>query len=102
MKSYTKFAILLSVFIAAMSLAPITINGLNTESFCGATAEDLSSCKLSVRAINPLPPSTACCAAVSNADMQCMCAFKTSLGMEPNRAMHLPVKYCNIFQSLDC
>lgn len=102
MEAYTKFVILVSIFIAALSLAPLTANGLYSQSICGVNAEGLKSCKPAVRAWNPLLPSTECCAALSNADMQCMCAFKTALGMDPNLASHLPVKYCNIFQSLYC
>ncbi|KAF1898827.1 hypothetical protein Lal_00018947 [Lupinus albus] len=61
----------------------------------------LKSCLPSVSGENPVPPTPACCSAIANADLHCLCQYKDSTllksiyGVDPNLAMALPVK-CNV------
>lgn len=80
-------------------------NGEQT-SICSMTKEGFKSCEASVSGQNPVPPSAACCSALSKADMQCLCLFKNSrllpfYGIDPNVALLLPAK-CNLAQSFHC
>jgi hypothetical protein len=75
----------------------------NAQTLCRMTKEGLKACQPSVYGPNPAPPSAACCSALSNADMQCLCLFKNSrllnlYGIDPNLALELPSK-CNLPQT---
>ncbi|RVW32348.1 putative lipid-transfer protein DIR1 [Vitis vinifera] len=97
MEAYKRFVILALVLVVA-----VVANGQG--SICRMTQDGLTACKPSVSGQSPLPPSPACCAAISKADLPCLCSFKNSallpyLGIDPNMATQLPAK-CNIIELL--
>ena len=99
MEAYKRFVILALVLVVA-----VVANGQG--SICRMTQDGLTACKPSVSGQSPLPPSPACCAAISKADLPCLCSFKNSallpyLGIDPNMATQLPAK-CNIVTSTHC
>ncbi|RYR20964.1 hypothetical protein Ahy_B03g066192 [Arachis hypogaea] len=68
--------------------------------------DGLMACKPSVTQPNPTDPTTECCNAVSNADLQCLCSYKNSvelpfLGIDPDLAISLPAK-CNLQTPVGC
>ncbi|GAB4830327.1 hypothetical protein Ancab_019965 [Ancistrocladus abbreviatus] len=86
-----KVAGLLLLLVAIAEIA----NG--DESVCGVGVSGLMTCKPAVTEPNPAPPTEECCAAISKADLKCLCQFKTSpllpsLGIDPQLALDLPVK----------
>ncbi|KAK9287444.1 hypothetical protein L1049_015865 [Liquidambar formosana] len=101
----TKFAIVALVLAAAIvNNEPMMANGLTPWSMCGVAEERLMSCKPSVTLTNPVPPSAACCSAISGADLSCLCSKKSllaALGLDPNQATQLPAK-CNIKTTVRC
>lgn len=88
-----------------LAIAVVLTNG---QSFCRMTKEGLKACKPSVtgKANAVDPPSSGCCSAISNADLQCLCHYKDSgwlsfYGVDPDQAMGLPVK-CKLVDSFHC
>ncbi|CAL1404620.1 unnamed protein product [Linum trigynum] len=66
----------------------------------------LTACKPAVTPPKPSRPTPACCAALSKADMKCLCSFKNSpvlpsLGIDPKLAFKLPAK-CKLSKSPPC
>ncbi|XP_028765828.1 putative lipid-transfer protein DIR1 [Neltuma alba] len=91
------------VVMVGLSLMVIGMNVASGEGLCRMTPEGLKACQPSVSGQNPPPPTKTCCSALSNADLQCLCRFKGSgflsfYGIEPDKAMALPLR-CNIVQS---
>ncbi|KAM3377050.1 putative lipid-transfer protein DIR1 [Capsicum galapagoense] len=85
------FATLLMVSAIGIEMAPAN------NSFCGLTINDLMTCKPAVSGAKPLPPSDKCCAALSKADLPCLCTYKnspmlSSFKINPTLAMDLPSK----------
>ncbi|CAA6668183.1 unnamed protein product [Spirodela intermedia] len=75
---------------------------------CNVSQEGLLACKSAVTRPNPAIPSSACCAAVANADLQCLCNFKNTnpgamrfMGIDPELAMQLPNK-CSLPTPVKC
>ena len=67
----------------------------DAQTICNLKVSDLMECKPAVTPPNPPPPTSSCCAALSHADMRCLCSYKNSkllpsLGIDPNLAMKLP------------
>ncbi|XP_041010207.1 putative lipid-transfer protein DIR1 [Juglans microcarpa x Juglans regia] len=94
------FVALMVVFMVMMGSETIML--ANGQTLCRMTKEGLKACEPSVSGLFPVPPSAACCSALSNADMQCLCLFKNSrlfnlYGIDPNLAFELPAK-CNLPQ----
>ncbi|EXB63610.1 hypothetical protein L484_026950 [Morus notabilis] len=91
------------LFLSALAiLSGVGANGemTYTYSFCRMTKEGFGSCQPSVDRSNPLPPSKACCAAISKSDFQCLCYFKDSpllkiYQVDPQLAVDLP-RQCNL------
>ncbi|KAK6916535.1 Bifunctional inhibitor/plant lipid transfer protein/seed storage helical domain [Dillenia turbinata] len=103
MEAYTKLVLVAMVLAAAIASDPYLANA---EGICRMTREGLTSCMPCVSGDNPPPPSPACCAALANADLKCLCYYKTSnllpaFGINPDAAMELPTK-CNLLQSFHC
>ncbi|ESR56387.1 hypothetical protein CICLE_v10022967mg [Citrus x clementina] len=73
---------------------------------CNMTGAGLMACKPSVTPPNPTRPTTACCTALSHADLECFCKYKNSkllpsLGIDPKLAMQLPDK-CKLPHPANC
>lgn len=104
--SYSKLAIFATVLLVAIGSQPSMARG--EEPICGISPTDLMTCKSAVVGTTGQPPSTACCAALSNpkANLPCLCTFKSSgwikfLGINPDLATKLPVE-CKIDPSFHC
>ncbi|KAK6941944.1 Bifunctional inhibitor/plant lipid transfer protein/seed storage helical domain [Dillenia turbinata] len=81
--------------VAIVMLLLVVIAGSEAQSICNMTGEGLMACKPSVTQPNPTPPTPACCASLSHADLKCFCSYRNSkllpaLGIDPNLAMKLP------------
>lgn len=103
MEAYVKLLILAVILGLAIGSVPTGVNG---DGLCRMTKDGLTACQPAVAASNPSPPSTACCSALSKADLQCFCVFKNSrvlsfYGIDFNQAMQLPAK-CNLGDSFHC
>ncbi|KAK7312360.1 hypothetical protein VNO77_36153 [Canavalia gladiata] len=100
------------VMILGMLLGLVMIgsepNLTKAQSFCRMPKEGLKACLPScVNGENNVdPPSSACCTAISKADLKCLCQYRDSgfltfYGVDPDKAMQLPVK-CKIMDSFHC
>ncbi|XAR72838.1 hypothetical protein NMG60_11019613 [Bertholletia excelsa] len=107
MEAYTKLtlAVLMAAAVAAgREMAVAGGQGV----YCGMDVEGLMACKPSVAVDqDPVPPSSACCSALSGADVGCLCRYKNNkslirfLGINPKLATQLPAK-CNLPGSVPC
>ncbi|KAJ8530152.1 hypothetical protein K7X08_036987 [Anisodus acutangulus] len=68
----------LVIFAALLMVAAIRIEMVAAGDMCGLSISDLMECKPAVSGTKPLPPSANCCAALSKADLPCLCTFKNS------------------------
>ncbi|XP_009339897.2 putative lipid-transfer protein DIR1 [Pyrus x bretschneideri] len=101
----------LVVVLAAVVLVAIAGNGgfvhvVNAQNICNVSVSDLMSCRPAVTSPNPAPPTKACCAALSHANLSCLCSYKNSsvlpsLGIDPNLALQLPAK-CKLPHPANC
>ncbi|XP_060169310.1 putative lipid-transfer protein DIR1 [Lycium barbarum] len=87
----------LVLFAALLMVAAIGVEMATAEDMCGLSISDLMTCKPAVSGPKPLPPSANCCAALSKADLPCLCTFKNSpmlsiYKINPTLAMELPSK----------
>ncbi|MQL94669.1 hypothetical protein Taro_027329 [Colocasia esculenta] len=103
----TTLLVLLVAVLAAGHL-PAATPAESSTIFCNMTQEGLNACKPAVTKSNPADPSLACCAALSSADLGCLCNFKNTnpktmrlMGVDPDLAMKLPAK-CNIPPPANC
>ncbi|VFR01121.1 unnamed protein product [Cuscuta campestris] len=95
-----------TIMVMMMSLQQ---RGAESYSICSMTDDGLNACKPWVTPPGPAePPSAACCAALSAADLPCLCLQKRNdavmlslLGIDPDLAMALPPK-CNLPLPLNC
>ncbi|KAJ9189292.1 hypothetical protein P3X46_000602 [Hevea brasiliensis] len=96
--------------VIVMLLAAISSNRVlqisNAQTICNMPMAGLMACKPSVTPPNPTAPTSACCSALSHADMRCLCSYKNSkllpsLGIDPNLAIQLPAK-CKLPHPANC
>ncbi|KAL1363420.1 hypothetical protein HN51_011638 [Arachis hypogaea] len=92
--------------VAAVLMSANMTKGASGISVCNMSEDGLMACKPSVTQPNPTDPTTECCNAVSNADLQCLCSYKNSvelpfLGIDPDLAISLPAK-CNLQTPVGC
>ncbi|KAF8014214.1 hypothetical protein BT93_H0146 [Corymbia citriodora subsp. variegata] len=78
----------------------------DAQTLCNVPYTGLEACRPAVTPPNPSPPTGACCDAVSQANLQCLCQYKNSpllpsLGIDPNLVLQLPEK-CNLPDSPPC
>ncbi|KAL3814158.1 hypothetical protein ACJIZ3_015426 [Penstemon smallii] len=106
--TYTKVAVVagLVVLFAAISLnaKETTMSG----DVCGMSQDDMFQCKPAVATgtLAPPLPSSACCTALTHANLTCFCTFKNNkylplFGINATRAMQLPSK-CDPTQIVRC
>ncbi|CAL9051313.1 unnamed protein product [Musa banksii] len=101
----------LRAVVVAMAMVLLMVEASTTkaadQSLCKMTQEGLAACKPCIAMVKPEEkPSEACCAALKQADLQCLCSYKNSdllpyLGIDPKQAMQLPAK-CNIAPPQPC
>ncbi|KAL3824478.1 hypothetical protein ACJIZ3_020507 [Penstemon smallii] len=85
---YHKKIVILTMFLCVLSINAQTLS-------CNMTLAGLMACEPSAKPPRPIPPTTACCTALSHADISCLCSYKNStalpaLGIDPTLAMKLP------------
>ncbi|XVF67393.1 hypothetical protein PTKIN_Ptkin10aG0117300 [Pterospermum kingtungense] len=106
MEGYAKLVLVTMVLTSlALGSGPIAAKG---QKICGMSKDAFKACEPSVSSgnANPPPPSAACCMALNDADLQCLCFFKNSnwlnaYGIDFDRATALPVQ-CNLVKSFHC
>lgn len=105
MEGYAR-VVLVTMVVAGLFLGsgPFVANG----QLCGMSKEGFKACEPSVSSANPnpSPPSSACCMALDDANLQCLCFFKDSkllndYNIDFSRAIALP-KQCNLMKSFHC
>ncbi|KAG0476799.1 hypothetical protein HPP92_013640 [Vanilla planifolia] len=102
-----------TTFALAMTLALLlsAVWAADTWKLCNMTQEGLAACRPAIsepaqKGASPPGPTDACCAALGNADLACLCGYKNSgllsyFGIDPDLAMQLPVK-CNLPAPAKC
>ncbi|XVF44933.1 hypothetical protein PTKIN_Ptkin02bG0162800 [Pterospermum kingtungense] len=106
MKGCAKVVLVTMVLVGlVLGSGPFVADG---QKICGMSKEGFKACEPSVSSVNanPPPPSSACCMALNDANLQCFCFFKDSkwlndYGIDFNRATALPVQ-CNMMKSFHC
>ncbi|EEF32699.1 putative lipid-transfer protein DIR1 [Ricinus communis] len=92
-KPFIALAMILVIAIANNGVVQVC----NAQSVCNVPISGLMACKPAVTPPNPSAPTSACCSALTHADMRCLCSYKNSnvlpsLGIDPNLALQLPPK----------
>ncbi|KDP42884.1 hypothetical protein JCGZ_23826 [Jatropha curcas] len=92
--------------IMLVMVAGIFSSSINGQSICNVSISGLTSCRPAVTPPNPAPPTSACCSALSHADLRCLCSYKNStllpsLGIDPKLALKLPEK-CRLPHRAPC
>ncbi|GLT64808.1 hypothetical protein SLA2020_372780 [Shorea laevis] len=96
----------LAVLIMVIVLMTGMLKSSRAVSLCNMNQEGLDACKPSVKKVDPVDPSPACCDALKGADLKCLCSYRhsfmlPSLGIDPNHAMATPPK-CGLTNPPDC
>ncbi|KAL5548519.1 hypothetical protein UlMin_003750 [Ulmus minor] len=71
---------------------------------CDVDSNNLPECRPAVSGNSPSPPSEKCCAIVHQANLPCLCNYKSVLpafGIDPVQAMELPKK-CGLKTPREC
>ncbi|XP_030547759.1 putative lipid-transfer protein DIR1 [Rhodamnia argentea] len=97
---------LMVVLAAAVVVAVALAGGSEAITLCKMSDDQLTACKPAVTKPDPAEPTPECCAALSAADLGCLCSYKNSavlpaLGIDPGLAMGLPAK-CGLTPPADC
>ncbi|KAK3124807.1 hypothetical protein QOZ80_7BG0593650 [Eleusine coracana subsp. coracana] len=94
--------------LAAAALLHAAALLVPTEAVCNMSNEQFMSCQpAAAKTTDPATmPSDACCAALTGADLKCLCEYKNSPWMtvyniDPIRAMQLPAK-CGLATPPNC
>lgn len=104
--SYQKIGVLVLLLVFIAHSDNVIFRVSNAQSLCNVSTASLTECKPSVSGPKPTPPTDACCAAISHADLNCLCSYKKSqmlayFGIDPVLATQLPTK-CNIANAPKC
>ncbi|KAJ8490385.1 hypothetical protein OPV22_012106 [Ensete ventricosum] len=101
----------LRTVVVAMAMVILLVAASTTaaagQSLCNMTQVGLAACKPCIATVKPEEkPTEACCTALKQADLPCLCSYKNSdllpyLGIDPKQAMQLPAK-CNIAPPQQC
>ncbi|XP_057456371.1 putative lipid-transfer protein DIR1 [Lotus japonicus] len=100
MEASKKMVVIMGMLLLATAMLA------NVQSLCNMSNDGLKSCLPAVSGENPADPTLACCSAIANADLPCLCHYKSSgllsfYGVDPDEAMDLPVK-CKLMKSFKC
>ncbi|KAJ4956997.1 hypothetical protein NE237_013780 [Protea cynaroides] len=104
MEAFRKLMVV--VLVMAVVLGKEVMVSKAQTTLCNLTGAELSTCKPFVTPGTTAEPSDLCCAALSHANLKCLCSFKnsnwlSSFGIDPNLALQLPAK-CKLSQVLQC
>ncbi|RWW82358.1 hypothetical protein BHE74_00009188 [Ensete ventricosum] len=93
--------------VLAVAACTMEMGAVAAQSLCKMSQEGVEACKPCISTVKPAEqPSDACCAALKQADLPCLCYYKNSnllpyLGIDPKRAMQLPAK-CSMVLPQQC
>ncbi|KAK8947125.1 hypothetical protein KSP39_PZI007177 [Platanthera zijinensis] len=96
--------------LMVMAATIMSAEAADTWKLCNMNRDGVTACRPAISgssAEKPAPdPTGACCAALSNADLNCLCSYKNSgllpyFGIDPDLAMQLPGK-CNVPAPAKC
>lgn len=94
----------LALLLAVAGVMLAAVEAADSSMICNMNKDGLAACRPAISGSSsqkPAPdPSDACCAALSHADLSCLCNYKNSgllpyFGINPDLAMQLPAK-CNV------
>ncbi|XP_020592490.1 putative lipid-transfer protein DIR1 [Phalaenopsis equestris] len=100
----------MSSTIRAPAILLLTMLSLATAatavSLCNISSDELDECRPAVSGLSPSEPTVACCSALEQADLPCLCSYRSSpllpsFGIDPDLAMQLPRK-CSLSLPPDC
>ncbi|KAM1000605.1 hypothetical protein ACFX2I_007218 [Malus domestica] len=80
------------------------VAGSTAVSICNIESDQLKECRPAVTGKSPKPPTKRCCSVVRQANLPCLCNFKSvlpSIGIDPALAMALPKK-CGLKTPREC
>lgn len=96
-----------AVMVMMAVMVCIQVDVAAGQGLCQMTPEGLAACKPSISTGKAeANPTEACCSALKQADLTCLCSYKKSnmlplLGIDPKLAMQLPAK-CSIAPPQTC
>lgn len=99
-----EMAFLRKLGIVAMFLAAVFVGSKGQQTICNMPIAGLMACQPAVTGSNPPKPTDACCSALAQANLTCLCGLKSSLpgyGIDPKQAMKLPAK-CKLTPPKKC
>lgn len=79
--------------VAALLIA--LLGGAQAVVLCNIDSTKLNVCRAAVTGQNPPPPDAKCCAVIRQANLPCLCRYKSLLpavGINPTKALALPSK----------
>ncbi|KAL5197774.1 hypothetical protein ABZP36_001286 [Zizania latifolia] len=97
----------LATLLMMVAAATLAVVPSPARAVCNMSSDQLMTCQPAAAATNPTPsPSADCCAALSTADLPCLCSYKNSpllslYDIDPDRAMQLPAE-CGLTMPANC
>ncbi|OIW16380.1 hypothetical protein TanjilG_19096 [Lupinus angustifolius] len=91
--AHTSNNILVQWLVAAMLIA--MLGGTQGVVFCNIDSNNINVCRAAVTGQHPPQPTGKCCALVRQANLPCLCSYKSllpSIGINPTNALALPAK----------
>ncbi|KAH1155164.1 hypothetical protein AAZX31_18G173900 [Glycine max] len=88
--------------VAALLIA--LLGGAQAVAICNIDSSQLNLCRAAVTGQNPPPPDEKCCAVIRQANLRCLCSYKSilpSFGINPKNALALPGK-CGLQSPPNC
>ncbi|KAK7299995.1 hypothetical protein RJT34_10826 [Clitoria ternatea] len=92
------------VIALATVLVLLLIDGGEGFEICNIDSSQLNLCRVAVTGPNPPPPDQKCCEVIRQANLPCLCQYKSllpSIGIDPKNAFALPPK-CGINNPPQC
>ncbi|XP_027368601.1 putative lipid-transfer protein DIR1 [Abrus precatorius] len=80
------------------------LSGAKPFQICNIDSNQLKLCRAAVSGQNPPPPDEKCCAVIRQANLPCLCGYKSilpSIGINPKNALALPGK-CGMKNPPNC
>ena len=80
------------------------LGGAQAVVLCNIDSSQLNLCRAAVTGQNPPPPDEKCCAVIRQANLPCLCRYKSILpliGIKPEKALALPGK-CGLQSPPNC
>ena len=81
--------------VAALLFIALLSGSAHAVAICNIDSSQLNLCRAAVTGQNPPPPDEKCCAVIRQANLRCLCSYKSilpSFGINPKNALALPAK----------